>query len=92
MPPSLKQTLPWVCATGFTIGVVLAIFYPGLSRALACSLIGMTLLVAMGTVAVQALRPDWLLAVPGGTGVQGLTLAALGRGWRGDTVVDDRPR
>lgn len=85
LPPNLQRTLPVACAAAFATGLMLAVFFPKLSKVLAHSLIGMTLILVMGALALQATRPLWLTSLPGSNLAQGGVLVALvlvGAGWQ----------
>lgn len=77
LPPALSRAFPAACFGGLAGGVTLAIFLPKLSKVLAHSLTGITLMTLMGSVAIRASRPDWLSAPPGSIGMQGLFLLGL---------------
>jgi hypothetical protein len=76
LPPVLGRVLPAACFAGLAGGVSIAVFLPKLSKVLAHSLIGVTLMAVMGTVAVNSSRPEWL-AAPGSLAVQGAVLIGL---------------
>jgi hypothetical protein len=85
LPPNLHRTLPIACAAGLAGGMMLAVFFPKLSKVLAHSLTGMTLMVVMGALALQATRPEWLTSLPGSNLAQAGVLVALvlvGAGWQ----------
>lgn len=85
LPPHLQRTLPIACATAFATGLMLAVFFPKLSKVLAHSLTGMTLMLVMGALALQATRPEWLTSLPGSNLAQAGVLVALvlvGAGWQ----------
>ena len=76
LPPVLTRVLPAACFAGLAGGITLAVFLPKLAKVLAHSLIGVTLMFVMGTVALGTTRPDWL-AAPGSIASQGLVLIGL---------------
>jgi hypothetical protein len=85
LPPHLHRSLPIACATGLATGLMLAVFSGKLSKVLAHSLAGMTLMVLMGAVALLHTRPQWLASLPGSNLSQGAILIALvvvGAGWQ----------
>jgi len=85
LPPHLHRSLPIACATGLATGLMLAVCCNKLSKVLAHSLTGMTLMALMGAVAVLHTRPQWLTSLPGSNLSQGAILIALvlvGAGWQ----------
>lgn len=77
LPTSVSHAFPLACFAGMAAGVTIAACLPKMSKVLAHSLIGVTLVVAMGAVAMSAARPQWLSAVPGSLAGQGLGLIVL---------------
>lgn len=85
LPPELQRPLPLAAVVGLSAGVMLAISFNKLSKVLAHSLVGTTLLAIMGMVAVLDTRPQWLWHLPGSNLAQGAALAALvlaGAAWQ----------
>ena len=77
LPATVSRVFPAACVAGTAAGVAIALFLPKASKVLAHSLIGVTLVVLMGAVAIAEARPQWLSAVPGSLAAQGLGLIAL---------------
>ena len=77
LPPTLAHVFPFACLIGFASGVTLAVFLPKLSKVLAHSLIGLTLMVVMGSIGLLTTHPDWVLKPIASYGVQGGLLIAL---------------
>lgn len=77
LPGSVSRVFPLACFAGMAAGVSFAAFLPKMSKVLAHSLIGVTLVVLMGTVAMSDAHPQWLSAVPGSLQLQGLVLIVL---------------
>lgn len=85
LPPHLQRSLPIACAAGLATGLMLAVFFGKLSKVLAHSLTGVTLMALMGSVALLHTRPQWLASLPGSNLSQGAILIALvlvGAGWQ----------
>ncbi|WP_428940050.1 hypothetical protein [Fontivita pretiosa] len=64
MPADVTRIMPYACATAMVSGLGLAIIWPNVSRVLAWSMAGVTLLAGMGVAAVDFGRPEWLVHVP----------------------------
>ena len=77
LPPNISHAFPMACFAGLAAGITLAALLPKASKVLAHSLIGLTLAVVMGAVAMSASRPQWLSVPPGSLAAQGLGLIAL---------------
>lgn len=77
LPASVSHVFPLACFVGLAAGITLAAFLPKASKVLAHSLIGVTLLVIMGTVVSSTAHPQWLSALPGSMAAQGLVLILL---------------
>lgn len=77
LPPNVSHVFPIACLLGLAAGITIAAFLPKASKVLAHSLMGTTLLVVMGAVAMSAARPRWLSAAPGSLAAQGIMLIGL---------------
>jgi len=77
LPPGMGRVFPWVCFAGFATGVTITVFSPKLGKVMAHSLVGVTLMALMGSIAASAARPSWLAALPGSRAAQGLALVGL---------------
>jgi hypothetical protein len=77
LPPNLSHIFPAVCFLGLAAGITIAAFLPKVSKVLAHSLIGVTLIVLMGAVAMSTALPRWLSAAPGSLAAQGVALIGL---------------
>jgi hypothetical protein len=85
LPPQLQRPLPLAGAAGLSAGVTLAVCFNKLSKVLAHSLVGVTLVAVMGMVAVLDTRPQWLGSLPGSNLAQGAVLVAMvlaGTAWQ----------
>ena len=60
LPPVVSHALPIACFLGLAGGIAVAIFLPRFARALAFSLIGLTLMIVMGVAAMHVTHPKWL--------------------------------
>lgn len=77
LPPGMGRIFPWACFGGFALGVSITVLSPKLGKVLAHSVIGVTLMVLMGSVAANITIPNSLSRVPGTNAGQMLALAAL---------------
>ena len=77
LPSNVSHAFPIACSIGLAAGITLAAFLPKTSKVLAHSLIGLTLAVLMGAVAMASSHPQWLSALPGSMAAQGLGLILL---------------
>lgn len=77
LPPQVAHVFPLACFAGFAAGVTITVFFAKLSKVLAHSMIGVTLLIGMGALASSTLRPQWLASLPGSNLLEGVLLIGL---------------
>ena len=77
LPPGMSRIFPWACFGGLAAGVSISVFWPKLGKVTAHSLIGVTLMAIMGTVAAATAHPNWLAAAPGTKPGQAIMLIGL---------------
>jgi hypothetical protein len=77
LPPDMARIFPAACFAGFATGVSTAVFFPKLGKVLTHSLIGVTLVALMGSIAARSARPHWLATLPGSNAIQGVALIGL---------------
>lgn len=77
LPASVSRSFPAACLAGLGAGITIAAFLPKTSKVLAHSLIGVTLAVVMGAVAMSENRPQWIAGLPGSLAAQALGLVTL---------------
>jgi len=77
LPPNLVHAVPIAMMVGFGSGTLLAVFWPKLGRVLAYSLIGVTVAMPMGMLAMREIHPQWLTILPPQMSMQWAVLAGL---------------
>jgi hypothetical protein len=60
LPHGVSRVFPVACLAGLAGGITIAVFLPRLAKALAHSLVGVTLMTVMGALAVRTAHPGWL--------------------------------
>jgi hypothetical protein len=69
--------MPYAAAAAAVTGLAMTILWPRFSTLLAWSLIGVSMLVGLGSAVVDYLQPQWIRAIPPQTWAQCLILAML---------------
>jgi len=59
LPHVVSRAFPVACFAGLAGGIAIAVFLPRIAKALAHSLIGVTLMIVMGALAVRTTHPGW---------------------------------
>lgn len=77
LPPQLAHVFPISCFAAMAVGITIAVYSPKLSKVLAHSLIGVTLVAIMGTIAMLSLRPQMLSLIPESNRFQAVALVVL---------------
>jgi hypothetical protein len=77
MPPEPARVMPYAAAAAAVTGLAMTILWPRFSTLLAWSLIGVSMLVGLGSAVVDYLQPQWIRAIPPQTWAQCLILAML---------------
>src|SRR5665213_715747 len=77
LPPQLTHVFPISCFIAMAVGITIAVFSPKLSKVLAHSLIGVTLVAIMGTTAILSLKPQLFSLIPGSNRFQATALIVL---------------
>ncbi|MGH7215237.1 MAG: hypothetical protein ACREIT_10790 [Tepidisphaeraceae bacterium] len=77
LPEEVARYLPWACGTAMASGMSVALLWPRLGVVLLHSTAGGSMLVCMGTAALEYGRSQWLDALPSKTWAQIMTVAAL---------------
>ena len=77
LPGDARRLLPFACATALFSGFSLALLWPRLGTALLYSGAGISLLLGLGLPVLNAVRRDWLRAIPGRTSSQIVVLFSL---------------
>jgi hypothetical protein len=77
LPPQLGHVFPIACFVAMALGITIATWSPKLSKVLAHSLIGVTLIATMGTIAILGIRPQLFSLIPNSNNVQAATLIGL---------------
>jgi hypothetical protein len=77
LPEPLQKWWPIAGAAGFAAGLLLMMFWPRLTLVTLYSLVGVSMLVGWGTVAMQAGRPQWLERLPQQTWQQAALIGVM---------------
>ena len=77
LPPQLAHVFPIACFIAMAAGITIAVCSPKLSKVLAHSLIGVTLVAIMGTIAILSLRPQMFSVIPESNRFQVTALVVL---------------
>jgi hypothetical protein len=77
IPPEPARVIPYAAAAAAVSGLAMTILWPRFSTLLAWSLIGVSMLVGLGSAVLDDLQPQWTRAVPEQTWAQCLTLGML---------------
>jgi hypothetical protein len=77
VPPESARVIPYAAAAAAVSGLAMTILWPRFSTLLAWSLIGVSMLVGLGSAMLDAVQPQWISAVPSQTWAQCMTLGLL---------------
>ena len=77
LPPQMAHVFPISCFIAMAVGITIAVYSPKLSKVLTHSLIGVTLVALMGTIAILGIRPQLFSLIPGSDRFQAMALVAL---------------
>ena len=74
LAPETRELLPFACAAAMLIGVTTSVVWHRLAVVLLYSTSGISLLVGMGTLALNAAKREWLSVIPSQTSSQVIVL------------------
>ena len=74
LSPETRELLPFACAAAMLMGITASVVWPRLGVVLLYSASGISLLVGMGTLALNAAKREWLTLIPSHTSSQVIVL------------------
>jgi hypothetical protein len=97
LSPETRELLPFACAAAMLMGITASVVWHRLGVVLLYSTSGISLLVGMGTLALNAAKREWLTLIPSHTSSQVIVLlCAVAFGavlqWRCPPATHPRPR
>jgi hypothetical protein len=77
LTPDARRLLPCACSAGFVAGICATLLWPRIGAVLLYSTAGISLLVGMGTTALNSAKREWLSVIPNRTSSQVILLISL---------------
>jgi hypothetical protein len=77
LTPDARRLLPFACCAGLLIGICATMLWPRFGVVLLYSTAGISLLVGMGTTALNSAKREWLSVIPSQTSSQVIVLLCM---------------